>query len=159
MSMSIRCRHQATLFCIIIKCRFETDDPARTDVVETHQYRPCVWRKPQGSSLDTFSLLLVTVSRPGSGNFDTITNFTHNSDHIDFAAANGLNSNNRTVIFSSLTSTLTTIAARTIDIGAREAIPTFISIQTGRRKIRQCRHGDPSDGRRQCYVIEFRSPS
>src|SRR6185437_3130958 len=42
---------------------------------------------------DTFVFVAPSDSHPGAGNFDTITDFTHNSDHLDLAAINGLNSN------------------------------------------------------------------
>ena len=40
---------------------------------------------------DTFVFKAITDSQPGAGNFDTITNFTHNSDHIDLTAIAGAN--------------------------------------------------------------------
>jgi hypothetical protein len=40
---------------------------------------------------DTFVFKAVTDSQPGAGNFDTITNFTHISDHIDLTAIAGAN--------------------------------------------------------------------
>ena len=40
---------------------------------------------------DTFVFKAITNSQPGAGNFDTITNFTHNSDHIDLTAIAGAN--------------------------------------------------------------------
>ncbi len=58
----------------------------------------------------------ITDSQPGTGNYDTVTNFTTNVDHINFAAISGLNSNNQAVNCLSLTSTPNAIAAHTIDI-------------------------------------------
>jgi hypothetical protein len=69
-----------------------------------------------GGSSDTFVFKAITDSQPGRGHFDTITDFTHNSDHIDFAAINGLNSNVQAVAFNSLAAAPGSIAAHTIDI-------------------------------------------
>ena len=38
---------------------------------------------------DRFVFNAITDSQPGAGNFDTITNFMHNSDHIDLTAIDG----------------------------------------------------------------------
>lgn len=67
-------------------------------------------------SNDTFNFKSITDSQPGTGNFDTITNFAHNSDHIDFAAISGLNSTVQDVTFNLLTATPASLAAHTIDI-------------------------------------------
>jgi hypothetical protein len=40
---------------------------------------------------DTFVFKATADSQPGAGNFDTITNFIHNSDHIDLTAIAGAN--------------------------------------------------------------------
>jgi VCBS repeat-containing protein len=40
---------------------------------------------------DTFVFNAIANSQPGAGNFDTIINFMHNSDHIDLQAINGAN--------------------------------------------------------------------
>ena len=71
-----------------------------------------------GGGSDTFVFAAPSDSHPGAGNFDTITDFTHNSDHLDLAAINGLNSNVQsvTVNFPPLTSAPSSIAAHTIDI-------------------------------------------
>ena len=69
-----------------------------------------------GGANDTFVFKAITDSQPGAGHFDTITDFTHNSDHIDFAAINGLNSTVQAVSFNSLTAAPANIAAHTIDI-------------------------------------------
>ena len=58
----------------------------------------------------------ITNTQPGAAHFDTINDFTHNSDHIDFAAINGLNSGVQGVTFNSLTAAPGSIAAHTIDI-------------------------------------------
>ncbi len=42
-----------------------------------------------GSGNDTFVFKAVTDSQPGTGHFDTITDFTHSSDHIDLTAIAG----------------------------------------------------------------------
>ena len=43
------------------------------------------------SGNDTFVFKAVTDLLPGAGNFSTITDFTHNSDHIDLTAIAGAN--------------------------------------------------------------------
>ena len=65
---------------------------------------------------DTFIFKPITDSQPGTGHFDTIANFTHNSDHIDFAAISGLNSTVQDVTFNSLTAAPASVASHTIDI-------------------------------------------
>jgi len=40
---------------------------------------------------DTFVFKAITDSQPGAGTFDTITNFTHNSDHLDLTTIAGAN--------------------------------------------------------------------
>jgi hypothetical protein len=40
---------------------------------------------------DTFLFKAIIDSQPGAGNFDTITNFAHNSDHIDLTGVAGAN--------------------------------------------------------------------
>ncbi|MGA9123624.1 MAG: M10 family metallopeptidase C-terminal domain-containing protein, partial [Pseudolabrys sp.] len=42
-----------------------------------------------GGANDTFVFKAVTDSQPGTGQFDTITDFTHGSDHIDTTAIAG----------------------------------------------------------------------
>jgi len=42
-----------------------------------------------GAGNDTFVFKAVTDSQPGAGHFDTITDFTHNSDHIDLSSIAG----------------------------------------------------------------------
>jgi hypothetical protein len=42
-----------------------------------------------GTGNDAFVFKALTDSQPGAGHFDTITNFTHNSDHIDLSAIAG----------------------------------------------------------------------
>jgi hypothetical protein len=42
-----------------------------------------------GAGNDTFVFKSVTDSQPGAGHFDTITDFTHNSDHIDLSSIAG----------------------------------------------------------------------
>ena len=46
-------------------------------------------RMTGGGGNDTFVFKAVTDSQPGVGHFDTITDFTHNSDHIDLTAIAG----------------------------------------------------------------------
>jgi RTX calcium-binding nonapeptide repeat (4 copies)/Bacterial Ig-like domain len=65
-----------------------------------------------GAGNDIFKYLAVTDSRPGTGNFDTISDFTHGSDKIDFSAITGLTA------LATATSTPATIAANTIEIVA-----------------------------------------
>ena len=69
-----------------------------------------------GGGSDTFVFKAVTDSQPSASQFDTVTDFTAGLDHIDLAAINGLNSNNQAVMFQSLTSIPSMIAAHTIDI-------------------------------------------
>ena len=69
-----------------------------------------------GDGHDTFVFNAVTNSQAGAAHFDTINDFTHNSDHIDFAAINGLNTGVQDVAFNSLTVAPGSIAAHTIDI-------------------------------------------
>lgn len=69
-----------------------------------------------GANSDTFVFKAVTDSQPGSGHFDTIADFNHGADYIDIAAISGLNSDNQSINFSSLSSIPTSIAAHTIDI-------------------------------------------
>ncbi|MGB7603219.1 MAG: hypothetical protein WBM24_23150, partial [Candidatus Sulfotelmatobacter sp.] len=69
-----------------------------------------------GGANNTFVYKAITDSQPGAGNFDTVTNFTHNSDHFDFTAINGLNSAVQPVAFNSLTAAPDSLAAHTIDI-------------------------------------------
>ena len=69
-----------------------------------------------GGDHDTFVFKAITDSQPDAGNFDTITNFTHNSDHFDFTAISGLNSTVQAVTFNSLTTAPDSLAAHTIDI-------------------------------------------
>jgi Ca2+-binding RTX toxin-like protein len=42
-----------------------------------------------GAGNDTFKFLSAADSQPGTGHFDTITDFTHGSDHLDFTAIAG----------------------------------------------------------------------
>ena len=69
-----------------------------------------------GAGSDTFVYNFTSDLQPGAGHFDTINDFTHNSDHLDFAAIGGLNSNVQAVTVTSLVSTPANIAAHTIDI-------------------------------------------
>ncbi len=69
-----------------------------------------------GGSSDTFMFKATTDSQPGAGQFDTITDFTANSDHLDIAAISGLNSDNQAVDIQTLTLTPAEIAAHTIAI-------------------------------------------
>ncbi|WMT72033.1 DUF4347 domain-containing protein [Bradyrhizobium sp. Ash2021] len=69
-----------------------------------------------GTGNDTFKYTAITDSQPGSGKFDTISDFTHGSDKIDFSAISGLNSTVQSVAVNNLTSTPASIAAHTIDI-------------------------------------------
>jgi Peptidase M10 serralysin C terminal len=69
-----------------------------------------------GDGHDTFVFNAVTATGAGGAHFDTINDFTHNSDHIDFAAISGLNTGVQGVAFNSLTAAPGSIAAHTIDI-------------------------------------------
>ncbi len=44
-----------------------------------------------GSGPDTFVYLTIADSKPGTGTFDTIQNFTHGQDKIDFTNIAGIN--------------------------------------------------------------------
>lgn len=63
-----------------------------------------------GGGKDTFLYTLVTDSKPGAGNFDSITHFKHGSDKIDFSAITQLTK------VATATSTPSTIAANTIEL-------------------------------------------
>ena len=69
-----------------------------------------------GGGGDTFVFAATIDSHPGVGNFDTITDFTHNLDHLDLSPISGLNSNVQSVTFHPLTTAPSSIAAHTIDI-------------------------------------------
>ncbi|WP_338697753.1 choice-of-anchor tandem repeat GloVer-containing protein [Bradyrhizobium sp. 26S5] len=70
-----------------------------------------------GAGSDTFVYKAITDSQPGMGNFDTIKDFTHGSDHFDFSGIAGLNSNNHSVAINILTGNApASIAAHTIDV-------------------------------------------
>jgi Ca2+-binding RTX toxin-like protein len=69
-----------------------------------------------GGGSDTFVFKDIADSQPGAGHFDIITDFAAGSDHIDFTAISGLNSDYQAVNFQSLTSVPAAIAAHTIDI-------------------------------------------
>ncbi|MEH2560845.1 Ca2+-binding RTX toxin-like protein [Bradyrhizobium sp. AZCC 2289] len=55
-----------------------------------------------GTGNDTFKYTAITDSQPGSGKFDTISDFTHGSDKIDFSAISGLNSTVQSVTVNNL---------------------------------------------------------
>ncbi|HET9716230.1 MAG TPA: VCBS domain-containing protein [Pseudolabrys sp.] len=57
---------------------------------------------------DTFVFKAITDSQPGAGNFDTITDFTHNVDHIDLTAIAGAN------LVQGLVDTASTVDAHSI---------------------------------------------
>ena len=69
---------------------------------------------------DTFVFKAVSDSAPGvtggHAHYDTITDFTHNADHIDVAAIAGLNDHHQAVDIASLSAAPHTIAPHTIDI-------------------------------------------
>lgn len=69
-----------------------------------------------GGGADTFVFKAVADSQPGAGLYDTITDFTHASDLIDFSAMSGLNDIIQTVHFISDTAAPTSLDAHTIDI-------------------------------------------
>jgi hypothetical protein len=69
-----------------------------------------------GVDHDSFVFKAITDSQPGVDHFDTITDFTHNLDHIDFAAINGLNSAVQAVTFHSLAAAAGSIDPHAIDI-------------------------------------------
>ncbi len=61
-----------------------------------------------GGGNDTFVFRALTDSQPGAGHFDTITDFTHNSDHIDLSAIAGATS------VQGVVGTANTVAANSI---------------------------------------------
>jgi Ca2+-binding RTX toxin-like protein len=63
-----------------------------------------------GAGNDTFKYKAITDSQPGAGKFDTILDFTHGSDKIDFSAITGLTT------IASARSAPPQIAAHTIEI-------------------------------------------
>jgi Ca2+-binding RTX toxin-like protein len=63
-----------------------------------------------GAGNDTFKYNSITDSQPGAGKFDTILDFTHGSDQIDFTAITSLTA------VASATSAPPQIAAHTIEI-------------------------------------------
>jgi hypothetical protein len=65
-----------------------------------------------GAGNDTFKYKAITDSRPGVGKFDTILDFTHGSDKLDFTAIAGLTK------VASVASAPASIAAHTIEIVA-----------------------------------------
>ncbi|MDB5498190.1 MAG: putative internalin [Phenylobacterium sp.] len=69
-----------------------------------------------GAGADTFVYKAIGESQPGAGNFDTITDFTHGVDRIDFSAIAGLNTGVQAVTVNLLTATPASIAAHTIDL-------------------------------------------
>ncbi|MEJ2376012.1 MAG: hypothetical protein P8Y71_11555 [Pseudolabrys sp.] len=69
-----------------------------------------------GGDGDTFVFNATTDSHPGVGNFDTVTDFAANLDHLDFAAIAGLNSDNQAINVHTASSSPVSIAAHTIDI-------------------------------------------
>jgi Bacterial Ig-like domain/RTX calcium-binding nonapeptide repeat (4 copies)/HYR domain len=68
-----------------------------------------------GAGADTFVYNAIADSQPGKRGFDTIADFTHLVDKIDFSAIAGLNSSNQSVGFNLLSSAPTSIAPHTID--------------------------------------------
>jgi Ca2+-binding RTX toxin-like protein len=84
-----------------------------------------------GGGSDTFVFKAVTDSQASSGNFDTITDFTAGSDHVDLSAISGLNDNNQTVNFLSLASTPTAIDAHTIAIVTSGGTTTIYANASG----------------------------
>ena len=61
-----------------------------------------------GSGNDTFVFRALADSQPGAGHFDTITDFTHNSDYIDLSAIAGATS------VQGVVGTANTVAANSI---------------------------------------------
>ncbi|MBS0246862.1 MAG: VCBS repeat-containing protein [Proteobacteria bacterium] len=84
-----------------------------------------------GSGNDTFVFKAASNSAPGSGNYDTITDFAPGSDHLDFSAITGLNSQVQTVNFLTDTTAPTSLAAHTIDIVTIGANTVIYANSTG----------------------------
>lgn len=84
-----------------------------------------------GSGNDTFVFKAATDSSPGVANYDTITDFVHGADHIDFSAIAGLNDQAQTVNFITGTTAPTNLAAHTIDIVTSGANTFIYANSTG----------------------------
>ena len=70
-----------------------------------------------GAGRDSFKFLAASDSRPGTGNFDTITGFVHGSDSLDFSTIDGLNGRGPgAAAIHVLQSTPSTLAAHSINI-------------------------------------------
>jgi Ca2+-binding RTX toxin-like protein len=70
-----------------------------------------------GAGADTFVYTAIIDSPPGKGKFDTISDFTHGMDKLDFSAFSGLNSSNQNVAINIITGAApTSIAAHSIDV-------------------------------------------
>ena len=92
------------------------DPPVSASTPESAAIEPANQTLTGTGSNDGFVFKAITDSQPGVGHFDTITDFTHNSDHIDFAALNGLNSTVQAVTFHSLAAEAGSIDPHAIDI-------------------------------------------
>ena len=112
-----------------------------------------------GDDHDTFVFKAITDSQPGAGNFDTITNFTHNSDHFDFTAISGLNSAVQPVTIQ-LAYGGPRLPRRTYH-RYRDEWGQYGHLRQCKRGARNggpCRHGDPSEQRDQCALDRFHPP-
>jgi Ca2+-binding RTX toxin-like protein len=78
-----------------------------------------------GAGSDTFKYTAITDSQPGPGHFDTITDFAHGSDKLDFKAIAGL-----TAVVTA-TSTPALIAAHTIEAVASGGSTVIYANSTG----------------------------
>ena len=77
--------------------RFRGRTPGLIEVVSAHgktqiqRFTVTVEKLPVGQENDTFAYRATSESQPGSGKFDTITDFTSLSDKFDFSAITGIN--------------------------------------------------------------------
>ena len=71
-----------------------------------------------GSGNDVFAYAATGDSKPAKAAFDTIADFVHGSDKLDFSAIAGLNSNNQSIAINIINNgpTPQSIAAHTIDV-------------------------------------------
>src|SRR5205823_804199 len=70
-----------------------------------------------GAGSDTFIFKSISDSQPSGGKFDTITDFVHNSDKIDFSSISGLNNSVQSVSINVINGNApASIAAHSIDI-------------------------------------------
>ena len=92
-----------------------------------------------GGANDTFVFKAVTDSQPGTGQFDTITDFTHDSDHIDLSAIAGA------TIVQGAVGAASTVAANSISWFVDNAHNQTIRIRQYDSSGEPRGYGNPSD--------------